>query len=160
VAQPGSAPGLGPGGRRFESCLPDLRGQSEITPALSFFIFPESCVQRVYDAGSFIDPGSSKSIPVKSQFFRVHRTNYFSLFIYLPNELYFPRFTFHYDYTLNKIDDVKHPKLARIMQSTGSVISFNLAVMRSCYAVHEALSFNVCSHFILTRVFLFLQLII
>ena len=23
VAQPGSAPGLGPGGRRFESCLPD-----------------------------------------------------------------------------------------------------------------------------------------
>ena len=24
VAQPGSAPGLGPGGRRFESCRPDL----------------------------------------------------------------------------------------------------------------------------------------
>ncbi len=24
VAQAGSAPGLGPGGRRFESCLPDL----------------------------------------------------------------------------------------------------------------------------------------
>lgn len=23
VAQPGSAPGLGPGGRRFESCRPD-----------------------------------------------------------------------------------------------------------------------------------------
>ena len=23
VAQAGSAPGLGPGGRRFESCLPD-----------------------------------------------------------------------------------------------------------------------------------------
>ena len=25
VAQPGSAPGLGPGGRRFESCRPDLQ---------------------------------------------------------------------------------------------------------------------------------------
>ena len=25
VAQAGSAPGLGPGGRRFESCLPDLK---------------------------------------------------------------------------------------------------------------------------------------
>ena len=24
VAQPGSAPGLGPGGRRFESCRPDI----------------------------------------------------------------------------------------------------------------------------------------
>ena len=24
VAQPGSAPGLGPGGRRFESCRPDF----------------------------------------------------------------------------------------------------------------------------------------
>ena len=24
VAQAGSAPGLGPGGRRFESCLPDF----------------------------------------------------------------------------------------------------------------------------------------
>lgn len=28
VAQPGSAPGLGPGGRRFESCRPDKNGQS------------------------------------------------------------------------------------------------------------------------------------
>ena len=27
VAQPGSAPGLGPGGRRFESCLPDHRSR-------------------------------------------------------------------------------------------------------------------------------------
>ena len=25
VAQAGSAPGLGPGGRRFESCLPDFK---------------------------------------------------------------------------------------------------------------------------------------
>ena len=25
IAQPGSAPGLGPGGRRFESCLPDSK---------------------------------------------------------------------------------------------------------------------------------------
>ena len=25
VAQAGSAPGLGPGGRRFESCLPDVK---------------------------------------------------------------------------------------------------------------------------------------
>ncbi len=38
VAQAGSAPGLGPGGRRFESCLPDLRGQIGIIPILSFFI--------------------------------------------------------------------------------------------------------------------------
>ena len=32
VAQPGSAPGLGPGGRRFESCRPDLypRGQINV----------------------------------------------------------------------------------------------------------------------------------
>ena len=27
VAQSGSVPGLGPGGRRFESCRPDLTGQ-------------------------------------------------------------------------------------------------------------------------------------
>jgi hypothetical protein len=28
VAQAGSAPGLGPGGRRFESCLPDIAHHS------------------------------------------------------------------------------------------------------------------------------------
>ena len=36
VAQAGSAPGLGPGGRRFESCLPDKQEAS--TQVLAFFI--------------------------------------------------------------------------------------------------------------------------
>ena len=36
VAQPGSAPGLGPGGRRFESCRPDKK--RHITMCL-FFVF-------------------------------------------------------------------------------------------------------------------------
>ena len=44
VAQAGSAPGLGPGGRRFESCLPDqkashLRGFFYEYPILQFFRF-------------------------------------------------------------------------------------------------------------------------
>jgi len=30
VAQPGRAPGLGPGGRRFESCLPNQRLLSSV----------------------------------------------------------------------------------------------------------------------------------
>ena len=34
VAQSGSAPGLGPGGRRFESCHPDFGAATK----LSFFI--------------------------------------------------------------------------------------------------------------------------
>jgi hypothetical protein len=38
VAQPGSAPGLGPGGRRFESCHPDLRSQAADLLLGSFFI--------------------------------------------------------------------------------------------------------------------------
>ena len=33
VAQPGSAPGLGPGGRRFESCRPDISKQSGCSAA-------------------------------------------------------------------------------------------------------------------------------
>src|ERR1700722_4730656 len=82
VAQAGSAPGLGPGGRRFESCLPDLRGQSRNIPALSSFIFAESLVQRVYYPDRFIDSCGSKSLSVKSQFFRIHRTNYFTLLFY------------------------------------------------------------------------------
>lgn len=35
VAQPGSAPGLGPGGRRFESCRPDKKEN----PMGSLFLF-------------------------------------------------------------------------------------------------------------------------
>ncbi|MDP4147785.1 MAG: hypothetical protein Q8927_06275 [Bacteroidota bacterium] len=49
---------------------------------MSFFIFAESLVQRVYYPGRFIDPGGSKSLSVKSQFFRVHRTNDFPLLFY------------------------------------------------------------------------------
>jgi hypothetical protein len=37
VAQAGSAPGLGPGGRRFESCLPDI-ARSRLTMA-GFFMY-------------------------------------------------------------------------------------------------------------------------
>ena len=47
VAQAGSAPGLGPGGRRFESCLPDLRGQSGLISTLSFFIAVPVVVYKV-----------------------------------------------------------------------------------------------------------------
>ena len=63
VAQPGSALRSGRRGRRFESCHPDLRGQSRNIPTLSFFIFAESLAQLVYYRGSFIDPGGSKSLP-------------------------------------------------------------------------------------------------
>ena len=34
VAQPGSAPGLGPGGRRFESCRPDIKKGRTSCPVL------------------------------------------------------------------------------------------------------------------------------
>ena len=37
VAQAGSAPGLGPGGRRFESCLPDINKKS-LEEIQGFFI--------------------------------------------------------------------------------------------------------------------------
>ena len=37
VAQAGSAPGLGPGGRRFESCLPDKNKQCSVYAALFVF---------------------------------------------------------------------------------------------------------------------------
>ena len=37
MAQPGSAPGLGPGGRRFESCLPDLKGYKFYLKLIPFF---------------------------------------------------------------------------------------------------------------------------
>lgn len=36
VAQAGSAPGLGPGGRRFESCLPDI--QISLGDSQGFFV--------------------------------------------------------------------------------------------------------------------------
>ena len=39
VAQPGSAPGLGPGGRRFESCRPDReRWPSKLAISFSFYL--------------------------------------------------------------------------------------------------------------------------
>ena len=38
VAQAGSAPGLGPGGRRFESCLPDIL-TIKSAPVAGFIIF-------------------------------------------------------------------------------------------------------------------------
>ena len=38
VAQSGSAPGLGPGGRRFESCLPDIKiKQTQYCKGFAFF---------------------------------------------------------------------------------------------------------------------------
>ncbi|HTR29417.1 MAG TPA: hypothetical protein VMH27_09100 [Puia sp.] len=49
---------------------------------MSFFIFAESLIQRVYYLGRLIDPGGSKSLSVKSQFFRIHRTNDFPLLFY------------------------------------------------------------------------------
>ena len=39
VAQAGSAPGLGPGGRRFESCLPDEQSRALASPGLFYFVF-------------------------------------------------------------------------------------------------------------------------
>lgn len=39
VAQPGSAPGLGPGGRRFESCRPDATKKILIVVAVRIFCF-------------------------------------------------------------------------------------------------------------------------
>ena len=43
VAQLGSAPGLGPGGRRFESCHPDYTG-SRIAPLFYFLHFRNQIV--------------------------------------------------------------------------------------------------------------------
>jgi hypothetical protein len=74
VAQAGSAPGLGPGGRRFESCLPDLRGQNGIIPILSFFISSETLVQQVNQPDSLVDSTGSKYIIFKMHFFGEHRT--------------------------------------------------------------------------------------
>jgi hypothetical protein len=42
VAQAGSAPGLGPGGRRFESCLPD-RTLREISGFFVLYIIRSIC---------------------------------------------------------------------------------------------------------------------
>ena len=39
VAQSGSAPGLGPGGRRFESCRPDLKEKCFDEAFLFFYAF-------------------------------------------------------------------------------------------------------------------------
>ena len=43
VAQAGSAPGLGPGGRRFESCLPDKTGQGGFFATLFFYVILKCC---------------------------------------------------------------------------------------------------------------------
>ena len=42
VAQAGSAPGLGPGGRRFESCLPDQSKQSLFDYVKKAFLFAKA----------------------------------------------------------------------------------------------------------------------
>ena len=39
VAQPGSAPGLGPGGRRFESCRPDFEKAKKSQIFLAFLAY-------------------------------------------------------------------------------------------------------------------------
>ena len=51
VAQPGSAPGLGPGGRRFESCRPDKK--RHITMCLFFFV-------SLLSGKLFLSTGSAK----------------------------------------------------------------------------------------------------
>ncbi len=48
VAQAGSAPGWGSGGRKFESCRPDLTGQTGIILLCPVFIFAETHVHIVY----------------------------------------------------------------------------------------------------------------
>jgi len=60
VAQPGSALRSGRRGRRFESCHPDLAGQTGIISVCPVFIFAVIPVQTVYYAGDLIDAGSSK----------------------------------------------------------------------------------------------------
>src|SRR3954452_15718262 len=52
VAQPGRAPGSGPGGRRFKSSLPD---QSLISPARSLNDFVESNVSKTAKFGRVAD---------------------------------------------------------------------------------------------------------
>ncbi|MBN9379924.1 MAG: hypothetical protein J0H74_04120 [Chitinophagaceae bacterium] len=49
---------------------------------MSFFIFAKSLVQRVYYLDSIVYSCGSKSLSVKSQFFRIHRTNDFPLLFY------------------------------------------------------------------------------
>jgi hypothetical protein len=74
VAQAGSASGLGPGGRRFESCLPDLTGQMRFILVCPVFICTKPLVYQIDKLRRFIDAGSSKCKSVKRQFLRVHRT--------------------------------------------------------------------------------------
>ena len=47
VAQAGSAPGWGSGGRKFESCRPDLIGQTGIMLVCPVFIFAKNHVHTV-----------------------------------------------------------------------------------------------------------------
>ena len=47
VAQAGSAPGWGSGGRKFESCRPDLTGQTRIILVCPVFIFAKTHVHTV-----------------------------------------------------------------------------------------------------------------
>ena len=48
VAQSGSAPGLGPGGRRFESCRPDTkRGSSYEEPLLCLYAWQVLCLSQL-----------------------------------------------------------------------------------------------------------------
>ena len=66
VAQAGSAPGLGPGGRRFESCLPDKMNSKDYVLCY-FFILGNAgsawrCGARV--AGSLPDCVTQAGNPV------------------------------------------------------------------------------------------------
>ena len=45
VAQAGSALGLGPRGRRFESCLPDKQKQS-LSRNAEAFVFQDGCIKQ------------------------------------------------------------------------------------------------------------------
>ena len=60
VAQPGSAHVWGAWGRKFESCHPDLTGQTGIISVCPVFIFAVILVRTVYHASNLIESGSSK----------------------------------------------------------------------------------------------------
>ncbi|HEV2483364.1 MAG TPA: hypothetical protein VGS79_27050 [Puia sp.] len=52
-----------------------MRGQNGFVAVLSFFIFGQFLVQRVYQPHRFIDSCGSKLVSVESEFFRVNQTD-------------------------------------------------------------------------------------
>ena len=57
VAQPGSAPGLGPGGRRFESCRPDKKRHITMCLFFLFYYYPVNFfIYGFREAGPLYEP--------------------------------------------------------------------------------------------------------